>query len=82
MSTLEITESTSSLGVDNSLGDTFTIEMRHVLQKVVVLEKERPARPQTHGSSVGFHGSTGLSGQVRLYIESNGFIYLRIYNVK
>ena len=59
----EITMSTSTLGVDDSLRDSFTVEVGQLVDKVEVLEKDRAVFASEERILVVVDGSTGRGGQ-------------------
>jgi len=55
--------STSTLGMDNSLRDTLSIEMSKLVDKVEILEKKRSTRSSRHGVLVVVNRGTVGSGK-------------------
>lgn len=63
MGHFEITMGTSTLGVDDSLRDSFTVEVGQFVDKVEVLEKNRAVFAGQEGVLVVVNGRTGGGGQ-------------------
>jgi len=58
VSKFKVTMSTSTLGVDNSLGNTLSVEVSELVNKMEVLEKKRTSGASRHGVLVVIDGST------------------------
>jgi len=64
MSKFKVTMGTSTLGVDNSLRNTLSVEVSELVNKVEVLEEERTSGSSGHGVLVVIDGSTVGGGKL------------------